>query len=113
MIGCINNKIQEYMEILIKETNIREKVNDEELMNIIYEWYKDIRVEITIRGHILLTKPNGEERMISNPKAIASGLFYLFCVKAGQSIRQRDIGDIIGITHAPIANAYRAIKQLK
>lgn len=112
MIGCVNNKIQEYMELLVKETNIRERIDDDEYMNILYEYYKDIRVEIASKGYILLTKPNGEEKMISNPKAIAGGLFYLFCVKCGQSILQRDIMKIVGITHTPIANSYRAIQQL-
>lgn len=111
MEGCINNKIQVYLEQLISKFGVIGCQGDDQKEEL-YDWYKDVRTEIASKGFLYLKEKHNKENFISNPKSIAGGLYYLFCVKNAIDITQKKIQDEIGTNQLAIRKSYRAVKNL-
>jgi len=102
---CINNSIQIYLEQLLKQFDKSEPKYRDRL----YDWYKNIRVEIASKG-FLYYKDGGREMFLSNPKVLAGGLFYIHSITTGQDVTQRMITGVLGINISSIKDSYRAVK---
>lgn len=114
--SCINNQIQTYIEHL-REKLQRHYIKDNEVQ-ILYEMYKEIRVEMASKGFLVLSKQTHTnrhkfqpEKLMSNPKVIACGIFYIWTVLTEQNYTQNDISKVLGISIVSVSQGYRVVKQ--